>query len=188
MFVVRDGKIIDDRVVTRIEPLIEKGAMATVHGIVVHQTGGPTAESAFNSYKAGNSGAHLLIDRDGTVYQTARLNQKTWHVGKLRARCVVELKCPAPKKWDPSGTNKTEMAKAWPDRYPSNEDAIGIELVAGFNSKTGYDIASKEQNASLSWLVAELQASLGLNAIEVFRHPQVSYKQDTEAATANWTR
>ena len=85
---------------------------------------------------SGAAGAHFLIDKDGTIYQTARLTQKTWHVGRLQSRCVAELKCSAPKKWDPSGTHKSESSKSWPARYPSNEDSIGIELVGRFDAAT----------------------------------------------------
>ncbi len=187
MLQIKDGKIVGSKVIDKIESKIEKGAMSAVHGIIVHQTGGSTAASAFSSYAAGNAGAHLLIDKDGTIYQTARLNQVAWHIGKLRPRCVVELTCPAPKKWDPSGTHRTEIAKAWPARYPSNFDSIGIEIVSAFDSKKSeYEAVTAEQNASLTWIVSELIATLGLVATEVFRHPDVSYKQATEAATAKW--
>jgi N-acetyl-anhydromuramyl-L-alanine amidase AmpD len=161
--------------------------MAAVNGIIVHQTGGATAQSAFNAYLAGATGAHLLIDVDGTIYQTARLDQVTWHVGKLQARCVAEFKCAKPKKWDPSGVHKAEMAKPWPSRYPSNNDSIGIEIVGGFNSKiNAYDTVNERQNTSLKWLISELTITLKISATEVFRHPTVSYKQPSEAATAKW--
>ncbi len=187
MLLITNGRIVDAKVIDKVQPLIEKGAMATVHGIIVHQTGGATAASAFSSYAKGQSGAHLLIDKDGTMYQTARLNQSAWHIGKLQSRCVAELKCAKPKTWDPSGTHKAEIAKAWPLRYPSNADSIGIEIVGLFDVKANqYESVTVEQNASLAWLIKELQVTLTLNATEVFRHPQVSYKQPSEASTAKW--
>lgn len=187
MLNITDGKIVDAKVVLQLQPLIERGPMKQVNGIIVHQTGGATAASALASYATGAAGAHLLLDRDGTVYQTARLNQTTWHVGKLRPRCVAELKCPKPKKWDPVGTHAVERAKAWPDRYPSNADAIGIELVSKFDVKTRqYEVVSPQQNAALKWLVEELLFSLKVPMTEVFRHPDVSYKEPSEAASADW--
>jgi N-acetyl-anhydromuramyl-L-alanine amidase AmpD len=174
-------------VTLKIEPKIEKGPMATVNGIVVHQTGGTSATSAFSSYASGAAGAHFLIDKDGTIYQTARLTQKTWHVGRLQSRCVAEHKCAAPKKWDPGGTHTSESGKPWPDRYPSNEDSIGIELVGKFDATTKkYETVTTDQNASLKWLVGELIMTLRLQATEVFRHSTVSYKEPTEASSANW--
>jgi N-acetyl-anhydromuramyl-L-alanine amidase AmpD len=187
MLLITNGRIVDPKIILKIQALIEKGGMTVINGIVVHQTDTPDAASTFSSYANGKSGAHLLIDKDGTVYQTARLNQSTWHIGKLQSRCVVELKCPKPKTWNPSGTNRAEMAKSWPQRYPSNRDSIGIEIVGLFDKKMNtYESVTSDQNASLGWLIKELQAALKLNTAEVFRHPQVSYKQPSEAATAKW--
>jgi N-acetyl-anhydromuramyl-L-alanine amidase AmpD len=83
MLLITNGRIVDNKVIDKVQSLIEKTAMPVVHGIIVHQTGGATAESAFSSYEKGQSGAHLLIDKDGTIYQTARLNKSAWHIGKL---------------------------------------------------------------------------------------------------------
>ena len=187
MLVITNGTVVDAKVTLKLERMIEKGSMTTINGIIVHQTAGSSAGSAFSSYASGAAGAHFLIDRDGAIYQTARLTQKTWHVGRLQSRCVAELKCASPKKWDPSGTHKAETSKSWPQRYPSNEDSIGIELVGKFDAATRtYESVTIMQNASLRWLVAELSVTLKLRATEVFRHPTVSYKEPTEAATAQW--
>jgi N-acetyl-anhydromuramyl-L-alanine amidase AmpD len=187
MILITNGIVVDAKVTPKIESKIEKGAMSTVNGILVHQTGGTSAASAFSSYASGAAGAHFLIDKDGTIYQTARVTQKTWHVGRLQARCVAENRCTAPKKWDPRGTHTNESAKSWPDRYPSNEDSIGIELVGRFDAGTKkYETVTTEQNASLKWLVDELSVTLRLQINEVFRHPTVSYKEPTEASSANW--
>jgi N-acetyl-anhydromuramyl-L-alanine amidase AmpD len=187
MLLITNGRIVDARINLKIQALIEKGSMPIIYGIIVHQTDTPDAAATFNSYANGKSGAHLLIDKDGTIYQTARLNQSTWHIGKLKARCVAELKCPPSKTWNPSGTNKAEMAKSWPQRYPSNLDSIGIEIVGMFDKKlNAYESVTANQNASLAWLINELQIALKLNTAEVFRHPQVSYKQPSEAVTAKW--
>ena len=99
------------------------------------------------------------------------------------------------------------MRKAPRDRYPSNMEAIGIEMVgrarmpAGFkavgNKEKGaleklrgqqgiYDTPTAAQNNALSWLVSALEDSMRIAPSEVFRHPVVSRKNDTEAAGANW--
>ena len=88
------GYVVNARVKRMPRPTIERGTMDTIHGIIVHQTGASTAASTLNSYeRVSSNGAHFLIDRDGSVYQTASLHRKTWHVGKLRARCVLEKRC-----------------------------------------------------------------------------------------------
>ena len=68
--------------------------MEHLNGIVVHQTGGATVSSTFNSYSNTAhvpNGAHFLIDKDGTIYQTASLHRMTNHIGKLQSRCITTL-------------------------------------------------------------------------------------------------
>ena len=140
-----------------------------------------------------------MIDKDGTVYQAASVFQSTWHVGPLRARCLAEHRCTpvemqALRKFSPSGENRREMAKSVPDRYPSNQDAIGIELVGlalprgphVANKDQVYETVTTQQNGSLKWLVLGLSRGLGVSMTEVFRHPTVSRKNETEASTAQW--
>lgn len=188
----KDGMVQDPRVRAARQSTIERGDMAKVNGIIVHQTGGSTAASSLSSYKnAGASGAHFLIERDGTVYQTASMHKKTWHVGKLRARCLVEQRCTpvelaALKKFNPTAENKQEKAKQVPDRYPSNDDSVGIELVGKVLANGVYEPVTAAQNASLRWLVSEIQTTLGVAVTEVFRHPEVSRKNPSEAQSAKW--
>jgi hypothetical protein len=96
----------------------------------VHQTGGANAASSLSSYaKADATGAHFLIDRDGTVV-----------------------------------------------RPPNGKPAeVGV-----------YEVVSPQQNQSLKWLVTELSSTFSIPMTEVFRHPIVSRKNPTEAASALW--
>lgn len=198
LLIDKDGRVIDKKIILKISPAIEKKPMSKVRGIVIHQTGGPTAQSAFNSYKSGGSGAHFLIDKDGTIYQTASVVKQAWHVGKLRSRCLAEMTCSAAelkllKKFDPVATHKREMAKSIPDRYPSNQDSLGIEIVGQAlplgepnPDKRTYEVLTIEQAESLKWLVNELSKSLNVPLTEIFKHPTVSYKNKTEAGSAVW--
>ncbi|GIX24593.1 MAG: hypothetical protein KatS3mg122_1824 [Caldimonas sp.] len=192
------GRVQDPRVRLAISPNIERGPMTLVRGIVVHQTDSPTATSTLNSYRSPDAkGAHFLIDRDGTIYQTASILKMTWHVGPLRARCLAEHRCAptelqALRRFDPKGEHEREREKAHPDRYPSNQDAIGIEIVGQALPKDVppeervYEPVTAAQNASLKWLISGLSVSLGVALTEVFRHPVVSRKNPTEAQTAVW--
>lgn len=196
------GVVSNPKIRNAISPHIERGPMPVVQGIIVHQTNSPTATSTFNSYTNPTAnGAHFLIDKDGTIYQTASVYKSTWHVGKLKSRCLAEMTCaPAElklaQKWDPNGTHKREKVKNVPDRYPSNDDAIGIELVGMSypnpdktdvkNEPVIYEAVTPEQNASLKWLVGELQESLSVPLTEIYRHPVVSHKTKSEAETASW--
>ena len=195
LMIDKDGWLVSNRVQVIRRPKLAHGRMTHVAGIIVHQTGAPTAQSSLNSYlHAGANGAHFLIDRDGTIFQTGSLLWKQWHVGKLRARCLMEQTCSpkeakALKGLDVSKTNQHENLKAVPNRFPSNNDAIGIELVAGViggGATPAYEAATPQQNASLSWLVASLRDHFHVPPIEVFRHPQVSYKDPHEAESAKW--
>lgn len=200
LLIDQSGLVIHAQVKQARKLTIERGDMKTVHGIIVHQTGGATAASSLSSYKkAGANGAHFLIERDGAIFQTASLYKRTWHVGKLKARCVMEQRCTpvdvaALKKFNPGAENKREMTKQSPDRFPSNDDSIGIELVgealprdnAVPAEKKVYDTVTNEQNVSLKWLIAELRATLKVPLTEVFRHPVVSRKNPTEAQAARW--
>ena len=186
------------RITRKIYPTLEHGPMAHVHGIVVHQTGGRTIDSTFSNYeKKGADGAHFLIDKDGTIYQTASLMRMTWHVGKMQSRCLIQKKCPpaeikaglALKGRSLTLLSQHETAKNWPDRFPNNTDAIGIELVGfytGSDSNAVYDPVTEAQQASLKWLIGELELTLGISPNEVYRHPEVGLKNLTEAKTARW--
>lgn len=48
------------------------------------------------------------------------------------------------------------------------------------------EAVNAKQNASLKWLVTELSQHLSLQIGDVYRHPAISYKQPSEAATASW--
>ena len=194
------GYVLNARVRHAARRLIERGALQRINGIIVHQTGGASGTSSLSSYTKQNAtGAHFLIDKDGTIYQTASLSRQTWHVGRLRARCVAEYRCsPAElqslKRFSPKAENRMEMAKQVPQRYPSNEDSLGIEIVGAVVVGKGqnpaeqgiYEAVNEQQNASLRWLIAELASTFGIPMTEIFTHPIVSRKNRTEAESASW--
>jgi N-acetyl-anhydromuramyl-L-alanine amidase AmpD len=196
------GRVIDPGVTLTIKPNIEHGSMSQISGIIIHQTGGPTAQSALDAYSTGGNGAHFLIDKDGTIYQTASVYKVTWHVGKLKIRCLSENSCSTDEakklkkmKWSEllKYGKDEERKKKFPERYPSNEDSLGIELVGEATPSKDpnikgeiYETITEAQNTSLKWLVFELTVSLGLPMSEIYRHPVVSYKNPTEAETAKW--
>lgn len=166
--------------------------MPIVHGIVVHQTGSPSAASTLNGYKRSNAnGAHFLIDTDGTVYQTASIHKMTHHVGFIKSRCIAEKSCsPADLqalqgKRVGSGIGRVEMRKPYPRRYPMNSDAIGIEVVSMARDGV-FEPLTADQQSSLGWLMAELLDTLRLSRADVFRHSEVSWKLESEGASARW--
>jgi N-acetyl-anhydromuramyl-L-alanine amidase AmpD len=198
LFVNKNGLVDAERIIVRRFSTIERGKLDKVNGIIVHQTGGSTAESSFNSYKnTGANGAHFLIDKDGTIYQTASVFKITYHVGNIRSRCYMENKCkpseiskikPLLNKY--KQLSRLEQKKPYPERYPANFDSLGIEIVgkpvSGEDQDAIYEKINDAQNSSLKWLVAELSDTLKVSMTEIFRHPEVSYKVKTEAGTAQW--
>lgn len=191
----KQGWAVSDRIKVERRPNLKHGTMTTVSGIIVHETGAATASSTLNSYAdAGAAGAHFLIDKDGSIYQTGSVLWQQWHVGKLQVRCLAEHRCPPQEAKELKGLsyaeiNEHEKKKAVPDRYPSNSDSIGIELVGkslGSGANAPYEVVTSAQNASLSWLVNELRDHFHVPPSEIFRHPVVSYKDADEAASARW--
>jgi len=207
LYITKDGHIDAERIKVKIFSRIERGAMSAINGIVVHQTNGPTANATFNSYSitangGAPNGAHFLIDKDGTIYQTASLYRVTHHVGLMQSRCIITQQChPTELKHAQSlerinivsdkakAVHRNEVQKAWPDRYPSNADSIGIEIVGlaiGPRNKEVYEPVNDAQNSSLKWLIKQLAETLKVSMHEVYRRPDIGRKNPTEASTAKW--
>lgn len=198
LFIDKNGLIDAERIIIKRFSTIERGKLDKVNGIIVHQTGGSTAASSFNSYRSsGANGAHFLIDKEGNIYQTASVFRVTNHVGNIRSRCYMEKKCtpseiskiqPLLNKY--KQLSRSEQQKPYPERYPANFDSLGIEIVgkpvSGEGENAVYEKVNEAQNASLQWLIAELSDTLRVSREEIFRHPEVSYKVKTEAGTARW--
>lgn len=199
LYITKAGHVYADRIKVKIFSSIERGDLNQVNGIVVHQTNSPTASATFNSYaNTGANGAHFLIDKDGTIYQTASVYKRANHVGKLKSRCLAEHTCrPADLqivkrlKDKPTPLHRHEQKKPYAERYPSNVDSIGIEIVGmsqgqGPDEKKVYESVTDAQNNSLGWLVRQLADTWNISLQEVFTHPTVSRKNLTEASTAKW--
>lgn len=213
-YIDQQGYLVAPGVQARPRPHIEHGELTIIKGIIVHQTDSDSADATLNSYlRAGANGAHFLIDRDGMIYQTASLKKKTWHVGNLKSKCLALHTCTAAELPElqknaqkPTALNRIEMRKSVPDRYPGNNDAIGIEIVGKCilpkeyikenmsadaiqrlrGEKGVFEPINIAQTAALQRLVVELTALLQVPEDQIFRHPEVSRKNPTEAASAQW--
>ena len=143
-----------------------------------------------------------MIDKKGAIYQTAHLNKKTYHVGKIRSRCyekkicsksdlkaVTSLLFAKGKSYSAriKAVHNLEKSKPYPERFPLNEDSIGIEIVGNYDDKTKtYEAIKPSQNTSLTWLIDELSNHFSFSKADIYRHPEVSYKMPSEAKTATW--
>ena len=197
-----NGILVSERIIQKIFIDLEKGRLIKINAVIVQQTGAATAKHTFNSYEAGGSGAHFIIDKAGVIYQTAHLTKKTHHIGKIKSKCFESGHCSKNElkkatdilyekgKSYPSrilNLHQSEKEKTYPTRYPTNDDSVGIEIVGSFNkAKKEYEAVSKVQNGSLKWLVGQLHCHYGLTNLDVYRHPEVSYKKASEASSATW--
>ena len=96
-------------------PIPGGAAMAIRRFLVIHFTAGASAKSSIEFWKtpaARGASAHIVIDRDGTIYQCRPFNRTCWHAGK--------------SQWADPKTGKMY--------YGLNSCSIGIELANGGSS------------------------------------------------------
>jgi N-acetyl-anhydromuramyl-L-alanine amidase AmpD len=193
-----DGMLIDSRIIARRFANIEHGSLDTVSAIVVHQTDTATAQLTFNGYASGANGAHFLVDENGQMYQTASVRSRCFHVGRvIKSKCLAisidNCDSAAMAKilamsWRTqiNAMDAHERAKSYPNRYPVNSDSLGIEIVGSHIDNYRYESVTPRQNEALQWLVKALYGHFSLTSGDVYRHPDVSYKNPGEASTAQW--
>jgi hypothetical protein len=191
-----DGFLTDQNITqTRIAAL-EGGNLNAVNGIVLHRTAGSTAAGTLGHWRgqANPNGTHFLIDRDGTIHQTASLNQTTSHIGRIRSRGEEEGTLTPEERTQLANTraapgndfqavHRLESGKPYPQRYPTNGDSVGIEVVATYNETTKrWQDPSPQQVESIRRLVGILQTNYGLNDRDIYEHDKISYKAQGEGA------
>jgi hypothetical protein len=196
----QDGFLTDPGITRTPVPRLEHGAMAQVDGIVLHRTESATAASTLSTWRtrAAETGAHFLIDTDGTIHQTASVNQQAWHVGPIRSRGEVEgtitpgdqRELDAARAGRPEwqgaavrAASGVEATRPYPERYPTNGDSVGIEVVGRYNAATQtWDAPTAAQTASIQRLVGSLQRNFGLTDNDVYQHDVISRKTLGEGA------
>lgn len=127
------------------------------------------------------------------------MNQKCWHVGILQSRCQTEGDCsPQENKTINSlihqiglsfgrrakNLSRHEAKKKYPNRYPSNDDSIGIEVVGKFSTiaKT-FGEPTSQQFKSLRFIVKIVADEFSLNIDnDVYSHGAIARKQPSEGA------
>ena len=96
---------------------------AKISAIVMHDTGGYSAQSALSWFDTLASGvsAHVVIDTDGTIYRVVPDNRVAWHAGKSSLHGVERV----------------------------NDFSLGVELVDA-NDLTPYP--TKQWSAAVDWV------------------------------------
>ncbi|OCG46508.1 hypothetical protein A9G34_05035 [Gilliamella sp. Choc4-2] len=183
-----EGFICNDSIIQYQVKKLERGNIIGPNAIVLHRTysKGSAINVIENTWKSpwnkDNIGAHFVIDKDGTIYQVVSLKKYANHVGVIRPRCELTRTC------DTNYRSKTyrekylsELKKDYPERYPYNQDSIGIEVVAWWDDKTKlWDDATPQQLESIRNLVIFLQKEFNLNDKDLYQHQCIAYKTSGE--------
>ncbi|WP_159565017.1 peptidoglycan recognition protein family protein [Budvicia diplopodorum] len=164
-----------------------KGVMNKINGIVLHRTDSSSVEGTLTSFSKG-VGTHFLIAKNGDIHQTVSLFSYTYHVGKIKSRCMEEKTCSAEESkkiksfgWNPGKVYDHEKVKMYPERYPYNGDSVGIEVVA-MHKNDGWESPTLEQTNSISKLVDIIKNIYELDDRDVYEHDKISYKMEGEGA------
>lgn len=196
MLIAMGGVIKHRKITTQIYPGIEHGQMLSVSGIVLHQTSSNYTAKTLMAYafRPSGTGTHFLINPAGQIFQTARVDKICWHIGRIKSYCMQVQKCDAIDKKELEAlklkyTDKdeydkqvdaSERKKAAKDRYPTNFDSIGIEVV-GAPLNQSYGKPTHAQNESSKWLVGELISMLNLTRDRIYPHGLIDpRKQESE--------
>ncbi|MDH5833413.1 N-acetylmuramoyl-L-alanine amidase [Luteimonas kalidii] len=195
-----DGYLTDPGIVHTPIERISHGPMPQVNAIVLHRTESSTAGSTLATWRNrdAGTGAHFLIDRDGAIHQTVSVDRQAWHVGAIRSRGEVEGTIPdedqrqlvaarnGQSEWrGPAvrAVSRIESSRPYPERYPTNADSIGIEVVGRYRPATQtWDAPTPEQAAAITRLMGVLQRNFALNDQDVYEHDVISRKTPGEGA------
>ena len=166
---------------------LEKGLIDGPKAVVLHRTDSTKVDSPLKSFEGG-VGTHFIVDKDGTVYQCASLLKRTAHVGKIRSKCYESGSCSADETkrikgwgWAPTKIYDNEKVKSYPDRFPLNEDSVGIETVADHDG-VSWEAPTADQEKSIKSIVKILQEKYGLTDSDIYEHDNISYKTAGEGA------
>lgn len=167
---------------TQISGNLEDEPLSQPKAIIIHRTNTADAQSVIRSYESGRTlGTEYLVDIDGTIIRTSKAGFSTSHVGKLRER--------SPRPGRTSSTYRDIHAYElqnfeYPQRYPSNEETIGIEVageaVANPNGEMSYPKPNVLQISAVQRLVRYLLDLYDLTYDDVYSHEEVSYRTANE--------
>ena len=163
----------------------DEGRQFQPQSVVLHFTGDLQTQGTLRSWQtSATKGAHFLVSPEGVVYQTASLNRTVQHVrsytwqGQRRARCATEGSCTGGTPQLRLG-DQAEIDKPFPERYPFNWEAIGIELVHG-PVRGKYPPITKVQFEATKALVRALQDAFGIDAAQILAHVDMDRKMPGE--------
>lgn len=184
----KDGFFKHSSIVNKRIPGLELATMDKVNAIILHRTATQNLKGTLRGFAERKIGTHFLVDYDGKIYQTAGIDKITAHVGEIRPRCVKN-KTATPEEleefkeigWSPLKVHYHEIKKNYPERYPYNSDAIGIEVMGGYDKgKNKWEKLTPKQIKSVKFLVNLLKSKCNLTENDIYAHEDISYKTENE--------
>lgn len=139
------------------------------NGVVLHYTADDNLERVMDSLASKKLGYHLIIERDGTVYQLARLNKKTYHAGRSSWRgfyCNTSFIGVAFMSWGLLKADGLSWSGAVVDKSEIRKD--------GFNQ---WHVCTKKQIESMWDVLTFLCAELNISPSNVCSHAECCVPQ-----------
>lgn len=195
MKVDKDGFFVSDKITKKHKAILEHGKLSSIKAIVLHRTNSSTVKNIIGN---SSEGTHFWVEKDGTIYQAASLNKKTWHVGSgLYSKEKDETgKGDYENTWPHKKRGTAELKKSYPNRYPINSDSVGIE-VAGLWTKTSgkettgkykgelkgkWDNLTQKQEKSIICLCQALKKQYALSNDDIYAHDEIKPKTKGEGS------
>lgn len=170
-------------------PELKKGAMHKIVAIIMHRTASSNLNSTLSSFKKSGIGTHFIIDKNGEIIQCLNLSFFSYHIGKIKSKAEDSKSWTREEqklieKLNIKDKSRYEISnKKYPERYPINQESIGIEVVANYDPKTKqWDNATKEQRRSIQELIEVLKKTYNLTKKDIYEHDKISYKTEGEGA------
>lgn len=191
----KDGFLISNKITKKHKTILEHGKISSIKAVVLHRT---NSSSVKNIIGNSSEGTHFWVEKDGTIYQAASLNKKTWHVGKgLYSKQKDETGIGNYENtWPHTKRGAEELNKNYPNRYPINSDSVGIE-VAGLWTKTSgketsgkykgelkgkWDDLTKKQEEAVVCLCQMLKQHYSLSNSDIYAHDDIKPKTKGEGS------
>ena len=136
-------------VVKKQQPITSKELAVKTYGkfkpedvshLAIHHTGGTSSQSALNWWKnpsSGGVGAHFIIDRDGTVIESAPMTDITGHImpslsnKKISNKSALGIELVAPSDKDVTSEQKEAVKKLYQERILPAYPNIKLENIVG---------------------------------------------------------
>ena len=160
------------------------------HILVVHFTSGAGARSSaewFRSPENRSSSAHLVIDRDGTVFQCVPFDTVAWHAGRSQWRDIVGLNRHSLGIELANWGDLTRRGGAWvtPGGVPIADPVVAVHRNGnpdGSRSPIGWEPYPEAQMRAILGVARALVAGYGIT--EIVGHDDIAPTRKSDPGPA----